>query len=323
MRPILNLKLRIPDPRAWILDPRTQILELRALIYNQIVDLQSIVNSSIKDLSTDLSEEANISVYYEELGFEKAEVFHLRQDTIYHPASLIKLFHAYLAKVKLLSQLKKVLNRTENSDDFGEKTIADDIYDAIHQSLAFSDNDALSLLMDFNSDTCSGLRLEQREFIQFKDKRKKITELFKLKGFSENLKLHSKCFSFAPYGRDEQLVFSKNGLGYNSCQIEDIAKIMRDIYKDFPDLLKSMTRVIGNENDEQAQFIAKGLIRHSEPQNDVTQIFSKAGWTSKVRHDAAFIKMDAKELLLVIMTKGLSDYPELIPVIAKNIVTGF
>jgi len=284
------------------------------------VDLASIVNSIIKNEAIDLTKsDSNISVYIEELGSNNPEVYHLNSsDTAYHPASLIKLFNSYLARVKLLSQVKQVLNRSEDSEDFGERTTADDVYDAIHESLAVSDNDALSLLVDFNSDTSSGLRLDHEAFTEFLLKRKKITELFRAKNYSAALKLHSKCFSFAPYGRDEQLVFSKHGLGSNACSIEDIAKIFKDIYRDFPDLYKSMKRVIGNEQDEQTQFIAKGLEAYKD--HHIKELYSKAGWTSKVRHDAALIKLqNNKEILLVIMTRGLSEYTELIPSLSQTI----
>jgi len=282
------------------------------------MDFKSIVNLSIKELSID-SAKSNISIYYEEVGPNYTEPYHLNpKDTAYSPASLIKLFNAYLAKVKILSQVKSVLNRSEESEDFGKRTSADDIYDAIHQSISVSDNDALSLLVDYNSDTQSGLRLDQEGFAEFAFRRKKTTDLFKSKNYSDALRLHSKCFSFAPYGRDEQLVFSNEGLGPNSCKIEDIVRIMKDIYRDFPDLYKPMSRIIGVSNDEQTQFIAKGLEQHRD---QVKEFYSKAGWTSTVRHDAALIKLqDNREVLLVIMTKGLSEYPDLIPSLAQAVI---
>lgn len=281
------------------------------------MDIDSIVNSVLEKESITLKEgESNISIYIEKLGSKVADVYHWNfNDKVYHPASLIKLFNSYLAKVKLLSQVKQVLSRSEDSEDFGERTITDDVYDAIHESLAVSDNDALALLVDFNSDTSSGLRLDHKSFAEFALKRKKITDIFRSKSYSDDLRLHGKCFSFAPYGRDEQLVFSKQGLGTNSCTIEDAAKILRDIYRDFPELYKSMSRVIGNEEDEQTQFIAKGL---EDYKGLIKDYYSKAGWTSKVRHDAALIRLkDEQEILLVIMTKGLSEYIELIPSISK------
>jgi len=52
-----------------------------------------------------------------------------------------------------------------------------------------------------------------------------------------------------------------------------------------------------------------------------SKLWSKAGWTSEVRHDAAYIELPSgKKLILVIMTRGTADDVRLIPSIAKSIL---
>lgn len=286
-------------------------------------NFKSIIQDSIcKIVRADHDPDINISVYLEELGansFIKTD--NLFPQEYYYPASLIKLFNSYLAKYKLQLKLPDlIVEKNPKSPDFGQRNFLDDVYDAIHESLRSSDNDALGFLVDFNSDTCSGLRLDTKEFSKFKDARQSISDFFIARGYSKKINLANKCFSFAPYGRERQLVFEENGLGSNSMRIDDVARVMLDIILNYPELLQSMQRTIGDSADEQTGFIAKGL----EPIADrVSAFYSKAGWTSRVRHDSAYIKMkNSQEFIFVIMTKNLSQFPDLIPEITQQVFLG-
>jgi hypothetical protein len=269
------------------------------------MDLQLITKNVLADLGySDEGIPINISIYCEDLDRGQKNIFHLDNNAIYyHPASFIKLFNAYLASFNLSSQ------------DLETRTAAD-LFNAIHESLLVSDNDALGLLVDYNSDTQSGLRLNEADFEVFSKKRKKITEFFHTRNYSTGLKLHAKCFTYSPYGRDDQLVLEEE-LGTNLASIEDIAKVMKDIRKDFPELYRSLKRAINDKDDIQTEFIARGL---ENTPNLIQEFYSKAAWNSSVRHDAALIRLsDTRELLLIIMTKGLSEYQDLIPVLSKAI----
>lgn len=286
------------------------------------MDLKNIIQESLRKVVNNAHDsDINVSIYFEELG-PSGLIHHanLYPQDYYYPASLIKLFNAYLAKIRLQERIPQILKeRDPESTSFGARTFMDDIYDAIHESLKSSDNDALAHLVDFNSHTTPGLRLDPEDFAAFRKARQSISEFFISKGYSKDLNLANRCFSFAPYGRETQLVFEEGGLGSNRLTFEDIAHIMHDIRQNFPELLQSMRRRIGDELDEQCAFIAKGL----EPIKDkVAEYYSKAGWTSKVRHDAAYIKMkNGKEYILVIMTKNLSQFPDLIPTIASSLIS--
>jgi len=284
-------------------------------------DFKSIIQDAITKIAGGSHDpDINISIYFEELGenaFIKTE--NLFPQEYYYPASLIKLFDAYLAKVRLQQRLPELIKeKNPLNPGFGERNFLDDVYDAIHESLKASDNDALSLLVDFNSNTCSGPRLDPENFQVFKSARQSISDFFIQRGYSKKINLANKCFSFAPYGRDRQLVFESEGLGSNSLRIDDVAHIMQDIKNHYPELLQSLARTIGDAGDEQVQFIAQGL----EPvAQTVLEFYSKAGWTSRVRHDACYIKLkNNREFIFVIMTKNLSQFPDLIPEIAQQVL---
>lgn len=287
------------------------------------LDLQKIVIESIKEtVKANHDPDINISIWLEKFG-DEAISYHHYPTAFYHPASLIKLFSAYLAKYKLQTEAAHLLNEHMSGDNsFGQKTHMDDVYDAIDAALRLSDNDALSYLLDFNTGACSGPRLSAAEFELFKRERNAFSEFFRKKpGYSKSLNIPGKCFSFAPYGREVQLSLEEGGLGRNSMEITDAAQIMKDIISDYPELLQSIRRKIDNPADEQCQFIAKGLIPH---QDKISYYASKAGWTSKVRHDVAYFKTpDNSEYIMVIMTRGLSQFTELIPSISGKLFTLF
>jgi hypothetical protein len=53
------------------------------------------------------------------------------------------------------------------------------------------------------------------------------------------------------------------------------------------------------------------------------KLWSKAGWTSEVRHDAAYVELPTgAKLILVIFTTGHSKEKEIIPALANRVLAG-
>jgi len=51
------------------------------------------------------------------------------------------------------------------------------------------------------------------------------------------------------------------------------------------------------------------------------KLWSKAGWTSTVRHDAAYFELpNGKKLILVIFTRGQAGDVTLVPAVARNVI---
>ena len=51
------------------------------------------------------------------------------------------------------------------------------------------------------------------------------------------------------------------------------------------------------------------------------RLWSKAGWTSETRHDAAYLELpNGRKLILVIFTVGHSDERKIIPTLARHIL---
>ena len=198
---------------------------------------------------------SSYSIYVQDL--ESGEVYQENPDTIYHPASLLKLFVAVMAS-KLL-------------EDSKEKE------QALKASLKDSDNDALAYLVDelcyHHESYCKTKGRNNLNNILLK--RQSITKYFTDRGYSSQLRLHNKCFSFDYYGIEKQIL---EELGPNQITINDAAKIMLEIYNKHPKLLEYMQRNLNDQDDYQAHnFIGKSL--------EAQTFYSKAGWNSKVKHD--------------------------------------
>lgn len=253
------------------------------------MNLKEILNEAAKDLDHE-----KISIYFKCLS-DDSEANVWNENHYYHPASLIKLFASQMAFELLLP--------------------SDETNRAIQESLKESDNDALSYLVDMVTGTQSGAELEGKEFRNFEQMRNTINDFYIRKGCTEKLNIPNKCFSFDAYGRDMQLCKKSR----NQVSIYDIAKIMeiiRSAQSEETSIYKYLKRDINDSEDYQLQFIAKGLEAAGDKDLD---FYSKAGWNSKVRHDAACFKSGSKEYLLVILTEGLSDKSDLIPNLSEKI----
>jgi hypothetical protein len=76
-------------------------------------------------------------------------------------------------------------------------------------------------------------------------------------------------------------------------------------------LLERPLAPVRTEENQVKEFIGEALPPES-------RLWSKAGWTSEVRHDAAYVELpDGRKLILVIYTRGTADDVTLIPAITR------
>jgi hypothetical protein len=82
-------------------------------------------------------------------------------------------------------------------------------------------------------------------------------------------------------------------------------------------LLKRPLAPLREEENQVKEFIGEALPADA-------QLWSKAGWTSEVRHDVAYIELPAgRKFILVIFTRGIADDVTLIPAITRNVLAEF
>jgi beta-lactamase class A len=225
-------------------------------------------------------------------------------DAPFYPASVVKLY--IMAEV------------------FHQKLEADpEVKRALGEMIRLSDNDATAYLLDLVSDTCPGPNLEGRALAKFIDKRRVVNKWFATMGY--DISSMAKPWTFGPFGREKQLLGGDARPNRNRSSANSFASLMLWIVRkravSGPDsdamlaLLERPLNPLRADENQVKEFIGESLPTGSRE-------WSKAGWTSEVRHDAAYIELPTgRKLILVIMTRGTADDVKLIPAIAKNVLT--
>lgn len=227
----------------------------------------------------------------------------IRGDAPFYPASVVKLF--YLV------------------DTYHQKKEKEpDVEHALHEMIRVSDNDATAFILDTITDTSSGPELEGRALNKFIEKRGVVNRWFASMGY--DISAMAKPWSFGPFGRDMQLMGGDARPNRNRATSNAVASLLLWIARGravSPEACNAMgallKRPLPPEKDENqvTEFIGEAL-----PPG--TQLWSKAGWTSEVRHDAAYFELPDKgmKLILVIFTRGIADDKTLIPSITKKVL---
>ncbi|HEX7419179.1 MAG TPA: serine hydrolase [Thermoanaerobaculia bacterium] len=223
-------------------------------------------------------------------------------DAPFYPASVIKIFFM--------------------TDTFLQKKFdTPDVPRAMREMIGVSDNDATAYIVDVLANTEPGPDLAPRDLQHFIDQRRTVNNDFTRLGY--DISAMCKPWSFGPYGRDRQ-VLGPNRENRNRLTSNATASLMTWI-----------ARRRAPEADLMLEFLARPLNPLRTDENQVKEfigeavpvdakLFSKAGWTSEVRHDVVYIELaDGRKLVLAIFTRGQAADVKLIPAIARNVMAEF
>lgn len=225
-------------------------------------------------------------------------------DAPFYPASVIKLF--FMADVFLKHKEK-----------------GGDVERALKEMISVSDNDATAYLVDLLAGTVPGPPLQGRRLKRYVEKRRDINQRFAKLGYVNNLSAMMKPWSFGPFGVDKQ-VLGENRVNRNKLTANATASLMLWIQRlrapgahEMMALLHRPLAPVREEENQVKEFIGEALPADA-------RLWSKAGWTSEVRHDAAYVELPSgRKLVLVIFTRGPADDVTLIPAIARNVLAEF
>ncbi|BAY75507.1 hypothetical protein NIES25_19520 [Nostoc linckia NIES-25] len=231
-----------------------------------------------------------------------------------YPASVVKLF--YLVAVN--EWLEKGMSQTSKEL---ERALSDMIVD--------SSNDATSLVVDILTGTTSGPELPVGPFETWKYQRNIVNRYYQSLGWEEmeTINVCQKTWGDGPYGRERafvgELLENRNMLTTNA-----IARLVHSIIGGVAvsstrsqAMMALLKRDLQNlpadvEEDQVTGFLGGGLPKDA-------QIWSKAGWTSQVRHDVAYIELpNQRPYLLVVFTEGKAQAKnrEILPFVSKLVV---
>ncbi len=232
----------------------------------------------------------------------------------FYPASVPKMF--YMAALQRQLEDGKIVATPELVR--GQKDMIVD-----------SSNDATQYIVDVLTDTASGSELPQAEFDKWQFQRNRMNRYLAAMGYA-NINLNQKIYCEDAYGIEQQ---SRNYKGQNRNMITTFAtaRMLAEIVlgrlntpertKIMMDLLKREPFAESKDPDSQAVgFTGKALIDLGMKD---AKLWSKAGWTSRARHDAAYIETaDGLKIVLVVFTENHANDREAIAGIAARVIRG-
>ncbi|MGV0024685.1 serine hydrolase [Phormidesmis priestleyi] len=232
-----------------------------------------------------------------------------------YPASVVKLFYLVAAH----EWLEKGMIQTSTEL---ERAIADMIID--------SSNDATSLVVDVLTGTTSGPEIPSAPFETWKQQRNIVNRYFQSIGWSDlaTVNMNQKTWCDGAYGR-ERAFLGETYENRNMLTTNASARLLHSIIGGVTvsaarsqSMMELMRRSLNpadlkaNLDNQVTGFLGEGL-----PQ--VARLWSKAGLTSQVRHDAAYIELpNIRPYLLVVFTEGKphSTNEAILPFVSQQVV---
>ena len=202
-----------------------------------------------------------------------------------YPASLGKLFYGVAIQEWLES---------------GMVPASEELTRSLRDALVDSSNDATSLLVDVLSGTSSGPELPTGPFESWKHQRNIVNRYLKSFGWAEfeTINVNQKTWGDGPYGRERAFV----GAAYdnrNMLTTEAIARMLHGIIGGVAVSASRSQELMGYlQRDLNPEAIAQldpdynqitGFLGENLP--PTAKQWSKAGWVSRVRLDAAYIEL--------------------------------
>ncbi len=146
----------------------------------------------------------------------------------------------------------------------------------------------------------------------------------------ERINVNQKTYCEDLYGRERQ--FWNAGKNRNMLTTNATARLLAEIALGksvSPERSKLMLNLLkrdfsGTSKDADSQAHGFTALALNELNLKDAKLWSKAGWTSKTRHDAAYIETpDGLKFVLVVFTENFANEREIIPGIAGKILKNF
>lgn len=229
-----------------------------------------------------------------------------------YPASVVKLF--YLVAVHRWLADKKIQETPE-------------LKRAVRDMIVDSSNEATQYVVDVLTQTTGGFELPPKEMEDWQFKRNAVNRFYSALGFT-NINVNQKTFCEDAYGR-ERVSRGPNGENRNKLTTEATARLLSEIVTgravnqahsaQMMDLLKRDFSGTSKDNDDQGHGFT-GLALQGMTG---ARLWSKAGWTSTTRHDAAYVELpNGAKFVLVTFTTDHANEREIIPTVAKVVLDG-
>jgi beta-lactamase class A len=229
-----------------------------------------------------------------------------------YPASVIKLF--YLVAVHRWMEEGKLKDTPEL-----RRAMRDMIVDSL--------NEATGYLVDCLTGTTSGPELSPQEMEGWYYKRNAVNRYFASLGCT-NINVNRKPWCEGPYGREIQSVQMHKPNHRNWLTTDATARLLTEIVTGQAVSAKRCSEMMELlHRDPSPESPNKNVQAHAYTALALPpgcKLWSKAGWTSECRHDAAYVELpNGAKFILVIFTMDHAGDRDILPAIAKPIVEAF
>jgi beta-lactamase class A len=242
------------------------------------------------------------------------QVGHVRGEVPFYPASVVKLF--YLVATHRWLEDRKLKD-------------SERIQEALRDMIVDSDNNPTHYLMDLLSGTTSGPELPPAQMKQWVHKRNVVNRYFRSLGYN-GINVCQKTWCEGPFGRERDF-YGKDYENRNRLTTSATARLLWDIVQGravtasrSTQMMKLLSRELPGDGKplppkETDDNQATGFSGRSFPQG--TRLWSKAGWTETVRHDAAYVELpDGRAFILVTFTRGEKANRDIVPFVSARVV---
>jgi beta-lactamase class A len=196
---------------------------------------------------------------------------------------------------------------------------------ALRDMIVDSSNDATGYVLDVLTGTSSGMELPPAEMRKWQERRNAVNRYFASLGYT-NININQKTFCEDAYGR-ENFGRGANGENRNKLTTNATARLLAEIATRrivtparadaMMELLKRDFSGKSGDRDDQGHGFTGIALKDYEG----ARLWSKAGWTSKVRHDAAYIELPGgARFVVVTFTEGHSNERDIIPAVAEIVL---
>lgn len=217
---------------------------------------------------------------------------HYRGDERFYPASVIKLFF---------------LAATHRWLEDGKITDTPELRRAMRDMIVDSSNDATNHLVDVLTGTTGGPELQSGELEAWSEKRGAVTRYFESLGY-QNVNAKRKTWGDGPYGRESQDM-KAHPPARNYLSTNDAARLLLEI--------ADGRCITPARSAEMLELLARDpFTKSADPDSQSVgftgpaltpgiKLWSKAGWVSWARHDAALIELPGGgRIIIVTFTDG-------------------
>lgn len=226
-----------------------------------------------------------------------------------YPASVVKSFYLHAAHRWL---------------EDGKLVDTEELRRALHDMIVHSYNEPTGYVLDLLTGTTSGPELSADEFAAWFEKRNAVNRYFAALGY-EKINLNRKTWCEGPYGREKQLANQPPPDHRNWLTTDATARLFTEMVTGRAVTPERSRQMLALHERQPFDLEANGQSREytGAVLPPGSKLWSKAGWMSEVRHDAAYVELPAGEkFILVTFTVGHAKDKEIIPAVAKAVIEG-